>query len=73
MTLPSDFEIFWSSIVQVAVDEELPRHLVARGEQQRRPVDAVEAKDVLGQQVVHRGPEPLDQVLAARAYVSALR
>ena len=31
--------------------EELPWDLVARGEQHRRPVDAVEAQDVLREQV----------------------
>ena len=39
--------------------EQLPRRLVARGEEQRRPVDAVEAEDVLRQEV-RRRPEALE-------------
>ena len=42
--------------VEVAVHEQLLRHLVPGREQERGPVDAVEAEDVLRQQVP-RGPE----------------
>jgi hypothetical protein len=57
---------------EVAVDEELLRHLVARGQEQRRPVDAVKAQDVLAQEVVDVRPELVAQVLAfARVCESA--
>ena len=49
---------------QVPVDEQLLRRLVSGGEQQRGPVDAVEAQDVLREQVPDRRPERRDQVLA---------
>ena len=59
---------------QVAVDEELPRHFVSRREQHRGPEDAVEAEDVLRQQVAHRRPERRRRRSSpGRAYVSALR
>ena len=40
-----------------AVDEDLFRHLVPGGEQQRRPEDAVEAEDVLADQVPRHRPK----------------
>ena len=46
------------------MNEELLRHVVARGEQHRRPVHAVEAQDVLAEQVPHVRPEAVTQVLA---------
>ena len=44
--------------------EKLPGRVVAGREQQSRPVDAVEAEDVLAQQVARLGPERGEQVLA---------
>ena len=49
---------------QVPVDEQLSRGLVAGREQHRGPEDAVEAEDVLGEQMPDLGPERLDQVFA---------
>ena len=49
---------------QIPVHEELLRRVVAGREQHRRPVDAVEAKDVLRQQVVRGRPEAVDEILA---------
>ena len=49
------------------MDEQLLRHLVAGREQERGPEDAVEAEDVLAEQVVDVRPELLAQVLARRA------
>ena len=46
------------------MDEQLARDVVPRGEQHRGPVDAMEAKDVLRQQVTDARPVPRDQVLA---------
>ena len=46
------------------MDEDLLRHGVARGEQHRRPVDAVEPQDVLRHQMPHLGPERVAQILA---------
>src|SRR4029079_5206771 len=48
---------------QEAVDEQLLRDLVARREQERSPEDAVEAKNVLAEQVAGVRPELLAQVL----------
>ena len=45
------------------MDEELLRHVVARGQEQRRPEHAVEAQDVLRQQVVYLRPEFSAKVL----------
>jgi hypothetical protein len=47
------------------VHEELLRRVVAGGEQERGPVDAVEAEDVLPEQMPDLGPEALE-VLAGR-------
>ena len=49
--------------VEVAVHEQLPRHVVAGGEQERGPVDAMEAEDVLREQVPDARPQ-VRQVLA---------
>src|SRR5215831_20264199 len=49
---------------QIAVDEQLLRHFIPGREEQRRPVDAVEAQDVLAEEMVDVGPEPLAQILA---------
>ena len=53
---------------EIPVHEELARHVVSRREQHRRPVDAVEPQDVLGQQVSRRrastgarGPRPVSR------------
>src|SRR4029079_904242 len=46
---------------QVAVNEELPRWLIPGRKQHRRPVDAVEANDVLREQM-RGGPEPFEVV-----------
>src|SRR5581483_9993178 len=47
-----------SPVLEEAVDEHLPRQLDARGHQHRRPVDAVEAADVLADDV-HVARPPL--------------
>ena len=52
-----------SAEVEVAVHEQLPRHVVAGREQERGPVDAVEAEDVLREQVPDARPQ-VRQVLA---------
>src|SRR4026208_2299758 len=45
------------------MDEDLLRHLVTGGQEQCRPEDAMEAEDVLRQQMPHLGPVVLNQVL----------
>ena len=44
--------------------EQLAGRLVAGAEQKRRPVDAVEAQDVLRQQMPNLGPEGRNEILA---------
>ena len=46
------------------MDEQLPRDVVARGQQQGRPVDAVKAQDVLAEEVPRLRPETRNEVLA---------
>ena len=46
------------------MDEQLPRQLVAGGEQHRGPDHGVEAQDVLAEQLPARGPQALGQILA---------
>jgi hypothetical protein len=50
--------------LQVPVHEQLLRNVVASRKEQCRPEDAMEAKDVLAEQVPDLGPELLSQVLA---------
>ena len=55
-TLPSDFEIFSLIAQPEAVADDALRQLDAGGHQERRPVDGVEADDVLADQVDVRRP-----------------
>ena len=49
---------------EVAVDEDVLGQREVGGHQHRRPEDGVEAQDVLADDVVGRGPEPVGEVLA---------